>query len=258
MSQGPAIQPEILIRPCSGFAEFVQCVDVQDKVWGYDDSDRIPTRVFLLAHKIGGQVFGAFVGEQMVGFAMALPGYRNGHVYLHSHMLAVLPDYRNFGLGRRMKLAQRDDALSRNIDLIEWTFDPLEIKNSWLNITRLGAIVRRYTPDFYGFSTSKLQGGLPTDRLHAEWWLRSQRVEAALKGNPITNQSHTAEIEVPHTIYAWKQSDSDHPLAEQLQQRIRQQFLLNFAQSLTVIGYSRNSAGDGIFQLGHWNEDWHY
>jgi predicted GNAT superfamily acetyltransferase len=258
MSEVSSTQPEIIIRPCTTFAEFAECVDVQDKVWGYDDSDRIPQRVFMLAYKVGGQVFGAFAGDKMAGFAMALVGYRNGHVYLHSHMLAVLPEFRNAGLGRRMKLAQRNDALARGIDLIEWTFDPLEIKNSWLNITRLGAIVRRYTPDFYGFSTSPLQGGLPTDRLHAEWWLRSQRVEAALSGNPIINEPVAEKIEVSHEIYAWKQTDAERPLAQAAQQRIRGQFLSNFAQSLTVIGYSRNEAGDGTFQLGHWNEDWRY
>ena len=95
-------------------------------------------------------------------------------------MLAVLPQYRNTGLGRRLKLAQRDDALERGIDLMEWTFDPLEIKNAHLNIARLGAIARRYMRNIYGPSTSPLQGGLPTDRLVVEWWLRSERVRRAL------------------------------------------------------------------------------
>ncbi len=141
--------------------------------------------LFLLASKIGGQVIGAFTATGlMVGFAMALPGVRDGRPYLHSHMLAVLPEYRNAGLGRRLKLAQRDDALARGFELMEWTFDPLEIKNAYLNITRLGALSRRYAADFYGPSSSPLQAGLPTDRLYAEWWLRSPRVEAALRGEP--------------------------------------------------------------------------
>jgi len=249
---------EIILRPCTKMDEFVQCVDVQDAVWGYDEADRIPQRVFLLAHKIGGQVFGAFDGEKMVAFAMALPGFRNGHTYLHSHMLGVLAEYRNYGLGRRMKLAQRDDALARGIELMEWTFDPLEIKNSWLNIRRLGAVVRRYAPNFYGFSTSKLQGGLPTDRLYAEWWLRSRRVEAALSGEAFENQSFTAGIEVPHQIYEWKQSGTEWAKAEAVQQRVRESFQNSFAQGLTVIGYSRNDAGDGTFQLGQWDENLHY
>ena len=154
-------------------AEFERCVEVQLAVWGYSDGDLIPKRVFIVADRIGGQVIGAFDQDVLVGFAMALPGYRDGKPYLHSHMLAVLPEYRNAGLGRRLKLAQRDDALARGFDRMEWTFDPLEIKNAHLNIARLGAIVRRYIRDFYGPTTSPLQGGLPTDRLVAEWWLRS-------------------------------------------------------------------------------------
>ncbi len=128
------------IKPLTTLEEFERCVVLQLEVWGYSDGDLIPRRVFLVAQRIGGQVLGAFDGETIVGFAMALPGYRDGHAYLHSHMLAVLPDYRNAGLGRRLKLAQRDDAIARGFDLMEWTFDPLEIKNAHLNIARLGAI----------------------------------------------------------------------------------------------------------------------
>lgn len=160
--------------------QFQGCVDLQLAVWGYSDGDLIPRRMFLLADRIGGQVLGAFDGEKIVGFAMALPGFRAGQPYLHSHMLAVLPEYRDLGLGRRLKLAQRDDAIARGFELMEWTFDPLEIKNAHLNIARLGAICRRYYPDFYGPSSSPLQGGLPTDRLYAEWWLRSRRVRRIL------------------------------------------------------------------------------
>ena len=95
-------------------------------------------------------------------------------------MLAVRKDYRNVGLGRRIKLFQRGDALERGFELIEWTYDPLEIKNSYLNIERLGAISRRYNVNQYGITSSPLQGGLPTDRLIAEWWLKSKRVQGLL------------------------------------------------------------------------------
>ena len=150
---------------------------------------------------------------------MALPGYRDGKPYLHSHMLAVLPEYRNAGLGRRLKLAQRDDALARGFDLMEWTFDPLEIKNAHLNIARLGAIVRRYQPDFYGPSSSPLQGGLPTDRLYAEWWLRSDRVAGILRGEaqPI---EVIERVTVPHAIYQWKQDAQQRSLAQSRAERI--------------------------------------
>ena len=95
-------------------------------------------------------------------------------------MVGVIPEVRNRGIARALKLAQRDDALARGFDLMEWTFDPTEIKNAYINIAKLGAIVRRYQHNFYGPSSSPLQGGLPTDRVYAEWWLRSKRVERAL------------------------------------------------------------------------------
>src|SRR6202789_1310618 len=174
------------IRSVSTLEQFERCVVLQSEVWGYNDGDTIPRRVFIVAQRIGGQVLGAFDGDTMIGFAMSLPGYRDGKAYLHSHMLAVLPEYRNAGLGRRLKLAQRDDALARGIDLIEWTFDPLEIKNAHLNIERLGAISRRYAPGIYGTPSSGLQGGLPSDRLFAEWWLRSQRVQGILSGAEVS------------------------------------------------------------------------
>ena len=123
---------------------------------------------------------------------MALPGYRDGQPYLHSHMLAVLPEYRNAGLGRRLKLAQRDDAIARGFDLMEWTFDPLEIKNAHLNIARLGAIVRRYQPDFYGPSSSPLQGGCRPTGCMRSGGCAQPRVtsmlggEAQTSGNPRT------------------------------------------------------------------------
>ena len=260
----PQIQPideqvasAIRIAPASELADFESCVDVQLAVWGYSDGDLIPKRVFIVAERIGGQVIGAFAEERMVGFAMALPGYRDGRSYLHSHMLAVLPEFRNAGLGRRLKLAQRDDALARGFDCMEWTFDPLEIKNAHLNIARLGAIVRRYIPDFYGPSTSPLQGGLPTDRLVAEWWLRSARVRRILgeeraeqAAAPVENVEEIVErVEVPAAIYDWKRSPEQRKLAESLQTSNRIALESAFGRGLAVTGYERSAEGDGCFLL---------
>jgi predicted GNAT superfamily acetyltransferase len=246
---------ELRIAGLTGLEEFERCVELQLAVWQYDPPDLIPRRMFLLAKKIGGQVFGAFDAQKdgdaegkIVAFAMSLPGYRDGRSYLHSHMLAVLPEYRNTGVGRRLKMAQREDALARGIELMEWTFDPLEIKNAHLNIARLGAICRRYAPNFYGPSSSPLQGGLPTDRLYAEWWLRSERVERMLVGDTPMKIETVAKVLVPRDVSAWKQERTADALA--LQARNREALEAGFAAGLAVIGYERTSDGDGVFLLG--------
>jgi len=243
---------DFLIRPLVTLDEFQQCVEIQGAVWGYEDSDIVPRRMFLLAQKIGGQVIGAAPSAdpaRLVGFAMALPAFRDGQVYLHSHMLAVLPGHRNAGLGRRLKLAQRDDAIDRGIKRMEWTFDPLEIKNSYLNIAKLGAISRRYQADFYGPSSSPLQGGLPTDRLYAEWWLRSPRVDAALRGETLLIDV-VARVAVPSSIAEWKRSPQDRDKARDLQSGNRIRLETAFRSGLSVIGYERSSDGSGAFLLG--------
>jgi predicted GNAT superfamily acetyltransferase len=243
----------IEIRHLTTLEHFARCVALQLEVWGYDGGDVIPRRMFVVAQRIGGQVFGAFDGHTMIGFAMSLPGYRNGRSYLHSHMLAVLSEYRNAGIGRRLKLAQRDEAIARGIDLMEWTFDPLEIKNAHLNIARLGAIARRYQPDFYGPSTSPLQGGLPTDRLYAEWWLRSPRVVNLLRGD--TQPIEIAErVTVPHAIYQWKQDIQQRTVAQALQAANREALQSAFHRGLAVVGYERDTDGNGCYLLGPWKE----
>jgi predicted GNAT superfamily acetyltransferase len=243
----------ISIEPLTALTDYERCVELQVEVWAYSEGDLIPKRVFIVARQIGGQVIGAFDGGALVGFAMSLPGYRGGRAYMHSHMLAVREQYRNAGVGRRLKLAQRADALARGIDRMEWTFDPLEIKNAHLNIARLGAISRRYRPDFYGHSTSPLQGGLPTDRLVAEWWLRSPRVRQRLGEEPEkseTSASDSAErIEVPHAVYDWKRDAGQRKLAEALQTRNRIALESAFARGLAVTGYERTAQGDGRFLL---------
>ena len=248
----------IVIRRCEGLEELRACVVLQKEIWNFSDAELVPLRMFVVAEKVGGQVMGAFDGSEMVGFALSVPGTRSGHVYLHSHMLAVRKEHRNSGLGRRLKLLQREDALARGIELIEWTFDPLEIKNARLNIEKLGAIARRYHINQYGMTSSPLQGGLPSDRLIAEWWLRSKRVETLLATgrNPPFNPQ--ASIEVPSQIYEWKATAETRGKAQQVQERNREEFLQRFATGLAVLGYTRDAEGSGKFLLGEWDEKWSY
>lgn len=245
--------PEIEIRAVTRLDECLECLEIEREVWGYDPEDLIPSRMFLLASRIGGQVLGAYVDGKPAGFAMALPGERNGHPYLHSHMLGVLAEYRNLRIGQRLKLAQRDEALSRGFELMEWTFDPLEIKNAHMNITRLGAVVRRYAPNFYGPSSSPLQGGLPTDRVYAEWWLRSERVERVLRDDAPTYEI-VERVEVPSKIYEWKAQPEHRDEALAVQSRNANALQAAFARGLAVVGYDRKADGDGAYLLGVWSD----
>jgi len=170
----------IQIRKCTTLPEFHRCVELQKLIWGESDLETEPYVTFVVAHHTGGQVLGAFEGDTMIGFTMALAGVRHRTPYLHSHMTGVLPEYRDRKVGRALKLFQREEALSRDIRLIEWTFDPLETRNAHFNLNRLGALVRAYIPNFYGVTSSPLHRGLPTDRLLAEWHLDSKRVIAAV------------------------------------------------------------------------------
>ena len=246
----------ISIRMCHAIDELNACVELQRDVWGFSDLDLVPLRLFVVSEKIGGQVLGAFDGRtnEMVGFALSIPGSRSGHAYLHSHMLAVRESHRNAGLGRRIKLVQREDALARGFELIEWTFDPLEIKNAHLNLERLGAIARRYNLNQYGISSSPLQGGLPTDRLVAEWWLRSRRVEKLLQSGARPEFKVERTLSVPAEIYRWKASEADRGRARDVQTHNREEFLKAFAEDLAVLGYERDAAGNGKFLLGRWDE----
>jgi len=255
----------IRIRACEGFDELEECVQLQIATWGYDDTDAIPRKTFLLAQKIGGQVIGAFdtdsssesvekPSETLIGFAMSLPGIKSRggepQPYLHSHMLAVRETHRNRGIGAELKWEQRREALGRGIRHMEWTFDPLEIKNAFLNIHRLGATASEYRVDFYGVSSSRLQGGLPTDRLVAVWELDSPRVEGVLTQRPAASYAIQELIHVPASIYEWKANDTNRNRALAVQLENRQKFQEAFSRGLAVLGFSRDLHGNGVYELG--------
>jgi len=193
---------EIQIRKCTTLPDFHRCVEIQRAVWGESDLETEPYTTFVVVNQTGGQVLGAFDGPTMVGFTMALVGVRGTAPYLHSHMTGVLPEYRDRKIGRSLKLFQREEALSRDIRLIEWTFDPLETRNAHFNLNRLGAIVRTYIPNFYGVTTSPLHRNLPTDRLLAEWHLDSPRVIAAINNLTPDPTEAPAVIHIPSFVGA--------------------------------------------------------
>lgn len=232
----------IEVRTLAGHAEYAGAVQLQKIIWNFDDIEVLPVRLFVTAVNAGGHALGAFDGERMIAFCLTIPGIKRTRppgVYLHSHMLGVLGEYRNAGVGRMLKLAQRENALARGIGLIEWTFDPFEVKNAFFNIGRLGAIVRRYVPNMYGTTTSPLHSGLPTDRLVAEWWIGSQRVTDVLSAMA-PGKEVAAKIAVP----------AERTL--ETQTAMREAFQEHFRSGLTVTGFDREQ---GEYLLAPWRSE---
>jgi len=239
----------IEIRPLRQFDEFAEAVRLQQTIWGFADIEILPMRAFVVCRNVGGQLFGAYDGGEMVGFLIAVPGIKPGpQPYLHSHMLGVLPACQNAGIGRRLKLRQREEALERGIELIEWTFDPLELKNAFFNLERLGAIVRRYSENQYGVTESPLHGGLPTDRCIAEWWLDSPRVRAVLAGETVA-RCVAERIVYPADMARIRSQDPGR--AREIQRANSEKFQCAFERGLAVTGFERSET-EGTYLLEPW------
>jgi len=166
----------IVIRDVYGQTEIRVVEEIQKEVWGIPDLDVVPTTQLVAAQAAGGLLLGAFDGETLVGFAYGFPGHEHGRTTHHSHMLAVKPAYRNFDLGRKLKLAQRERVLAQGIETMTWTFDPLQSLNAYFNFSKLGVISDRYFINFYGEDAASFLHGNGTDRLWVTWNLASRRV----------------------------------------------------------------------------------
>ena len=238
---------EIQIRKCTTLKEFHRCVELQKAVWNESDLETEPYVAFVVANQTGGQVLGAFDGDTMIGFTMSVAGVRNKTPYLHSHMTGVLPAYRDRKVGRALKLFQREEALSRDIRLIEWTFDPLEVRNAHFNLNRLGAIVRTYIPNFYGITSSPLHRALPTDRLLAEWHLDSKRVIAAI--NDVAPESPDA----PALVHVPSESFTSSTSISEIQSNIRSAFQSWFSKNYAATSIRFTSSG-ADYLLHPWSD----
>ncbi|HXJ96858.1 MAG TPA: GNAT family N-acetyltransferase [Terriglobia bacterium] len=250
-------QARYSVRPCRGIGELEACIRLQKQIWGYADSELYPLRLFVNLTHIGGHVIGAFCSSgrgragELVGFVSGMPAWRDGKRYVHSLSLGVARGHENQGLGRMLKAEQREVSLQAGIARIEWTFDPLRAKNAFFNIVRLGAITRRYQPDYYGHVESRLQQGLPSDRLVCEWWLNSARVRAALapsapSGGPppalaARGRGGERAIEIPLDLTTLAEQEPDR--ARKLQRDVRRRFEGCFRRGLAVTGFER---GDGV------------
>ena len=239
--------PSYRVQLLEDIDQFRQCVEIQHLAWGFSEADTVPMRSLVVCAKIGGQVFGAVDDQGLVlGFLNAFPGYREGKVFLHSNMMGVRPEYQNYGIGRQLKLAQREEALSRGINLVEWTFDPLEVRNARINLELLGAICRTYLLNVYGVTSSRLHGGLPTDRLVAEWHLNSTRVKSRLGSTPSQPalSNGMASLEIPLSIQHLKSTEPE--AAARIQSGVRERmmdlFKRNFFASRLTIDPANHKA----------------
>ncbi len=242
----------IVVRKCCALEEFRACVELQREIWDESDLETEPVTMFVVASITGGQVLGAFDGGKLVGYTLAVVGVQQqGLMYLHSHQTGVSAAYRDRGVGRMLKLFQRDEALGRGIRLVQWTFDPLEMKNAHFNLNRLGAICRQYIPNLYGVTTSPLHRGIETDRLVAEWWLDSPRVIAAIEDLAPSATDAPATIEVPAELEQWQPGDLQRVQA--VQTRVREEFAKWFAREYAAIGVRAGKTG-AAYLLAPWSD----
>lgn len=180
------MHPSIQYRMITEIDQIEEVVELQIKVWG-EGNVTPPAQLIATIHN-GGVVIGAYEDEKLVGFCYGFPGFEHGETYLCSHMLGILDPYRDRGIGKQLKLAQRSWALAYGYQKMTWTFDPLEARNAYLNLCKLGGIVRTYIPAYYGHMGDKINKGLPADRFVLEWLLASTRVEKAVAGLPIDHE----------------------------------------------------------------------
>ena len=203
------------VRDLTTIDECRRVVELEKLVWGYTDAeDVVPIPILIVTVKRGGVLIGAFDdSETMVGFVYSLPGLKNGKPMQWSHMLGVLDGYRNSGLGHVLKLEQRTRTLAMGLDLIEWTFDPLQALNAHLNFRKLGIIVEEYEENIYGDSSSPLHRGSPTDRFVAQWLIASPHVAHLIAPArqpvvPVTRTSEPALINTTRRIGEWRSCES--------------------------------------------------
>jgi predicted GNAT superfamily acetyltransferase len=238
-------KPEILIREVETLEGFQECVELQRKVFASPDLEISPVRHLLVARYAGGFTLGAYAGERLVGFVLSLPMFlANLKPAFYSHMTAVDAEFQNYGIGARLKWAQRERALADGVDYIKWTYQPVLARNAFFNIERLGVSIKTYMPNFYGTGAeandSKIQVlNVDSDRLFADWHLTSPKVMALSKGEKYEETGEVVKtISIPPDWNALVVSDTKKAIAEQ--ERIKHEFQAAFAAGLIVRGFERS------------------
>lgn len=237
--------PEIDIRPCETIEELDACIRLQREVFALPDLETSPRRHLIVTGQAGGFTLGAFTAEnKLAGFVLTVPGFRGKERFFYSHMTAVAKDFQSHGIGVCLKWAQRKKALAEDVSFIKWTFQPVQARNAFFNLEKLGVVIKEYAPNFYGtdYSTSHDQSqkiGLDSDRLFAEWNLESEKVKRLAKGEPFLEKSEIAgTIEIPADWHALLKSDTKKAISEQM--RIKKEFQNAFSENLICRGFERN------------------
>ena len=236
----------VSIRQIETFAELRAVEELQKEVWGIPDIDVVPLTQLIAAKAAGGVLLGAFDGHTLVGFVYGFVAEEDGEMAHHSHMLAVKHAYRNFNLGYRLKLAQREEVLAQGINLITWTFDPLQSLNAYFNFGKLGVICDRYMINFYGEEASSFLHQSGTDRFWVKWWLTSDRVIKRLGSTKpeLENPSEKLLIEIPAEVNQLGRED-----AIEWRQRTRREFTEALEAGYVVREFYREDK-KGIYLLG--------
>lgn len=232
---------EIVVRECTSVEEFQQCIDLERTVWNDADIGIMPIRLYMISKACNAPTFGAFEASgKLVGFVHTMIALMDKHVVYHSHLAAVLEQWRHRNIGYRMKLAQREHALRAGVPLIIWTFKPLQSRNAHFNINKLGAIIRRYAVNYYGDGLSTVfDSAVPSDRLFAEWWVSSRHVESVLADNRPKVEDKRNSVSIP--------DDIEKVNAESLEEhqrwhvRVREEFQDKLASGLIARGFERES-----------------
>lgn len=228
----------INIQPLVDLDHLDEVVALQRTIWGYSDIDVESRALLVVARHFAGQLLGAFDEGKVIGVALSFFTAKGSELRLHSHRVGVLSEYQNQGIGRMLKLAQREDALRRGIKVIQWTFDPLLRRNAYFNLEKLGGIARRYIPNLYGITSSPLHGGLPTDRLLIEWDLESPRVLQIMSGKKPAPSAEAIRIAVP---------DFSQRKDPELQLELRNQLVEKLSSGYAVMGFEKSQ--DRAFYL---------
>ena len=238
------MKSEIEIRECAGVAELNECVRLQREVFALPEAEISPVRHFVVSRYAGGFTLGAFAGEKLVGFVLSVAAFTGNEKFFYSHMTAVAKDFQSSGIGASLKWAQRAQALERGINFIKWTFQPVQARNAFFNLEKLGAVVRRYEPNFYGtdYSTSgdqRERAGLDSDRLFAEWHLDGERVNCLAKGEEFFDTGkHVKAIEIPVDWNLLVKENPEKAVAEQT--RVKEEFQAAFADKLIGRRFERS------------------